>query len=161
MKSVAQADNKAPASSAKAVRDIRRANLQQLVVSFGTQTAAAHELGLQKTYLNQILKGDSTASGRHMGSQIARRIEQQLGLKPFSMDQCGGLQGQLGLQQAGQAAGSAAAAPAAATMPLSGLDPLQVATLNVIREAMLRGTYNSRDCLQTLQTWVAGEMPKF
>lgn len=59
----------------KQIKDIRRENLVRLTKSYKSQRQFAQGTGLATSHLNQLLNGV-----REMGEEVARRIENSLGL---------------------------------------------------------------------------------
>lgn len=64
----------------KTIHEIRRDNLIRLVSSYKSQRQFAHSTGLVPSHLSQLVTGV-----RDMGEDVARRIEQALGLSVGSM----------------------------------------------------------------------------
>ena len=59
----------------KSIREIRRESLVRLVAGYKSQRQFAHSTGLVPAHLSQLLGGV-----REMGENVARRIEEALGL---------------------------------------------------------------------------------
>ena len=64
----------------KTIREIRRDNLIRLAQSYKSKRKFASDMGLAPAHMNQLLSG-----ARDMGEEVARRIEDALGLTPGSI----------------------------------------------------------------------------
>jgi len=61
----------------KTIREIRRTNLARLAQGYKSNRQFALEMGLAPSHVSQLLSG-----ARDMGEEVARRIEEALGLTP-------------------------------------------------------------------------------
>lgn len=64
----------------KTIHEIRRDNLVRLASSYKSQRRFAHSVGLVPAHMSQLLSGT-----RDMGEEVARRIEQALGMSVGAM----------------------------------------------------------------------------
>ena len=63
------------------VRELRRKNLAAVVQQFGTQAGLAKKLDVDSSFISQLLNGH-----RHMGDDVARKIERAAGKRTGWMD---------------------------------------------------------------------------
>ena len=66
-----------PGGAMKTIREIRRENLIQLARGYKSDRQFALAMGLVPSHVSQLLSGT-----RDMGEEVARRIEEKLGLPP-------------------------------------------------------------------------------